>query len=788
AVLCPLLAYLLVGVVGLCFFHFDSDSTQQAVVDLIVGASGLLALVAAPFKGRFGYRENEKRAALKKTESGSGSWNQVDLDRKSGRFSALVSLAFADASLLFRSSASVLFELAILFAAGALAFKADYLGADIGAAGLDIWATVFVLYYSCFASGLFSDSKRKDSIVRERLSVKPGAYWLADAFAAFLVWTALLAALFFVDDYEEFHLYGALEHYLVMGTILFLFYGVSLWSASLKGSRIVVWAVLFATALSLILCWEKCFTHIELSVYDDHDETVAKQTLMLAFVVETLVFIVASRGVATARIRNRKARWSVAFPIVLTVATVAFALCPKLPKLPEESRLREIDAASCPQSQEEYDRLVADAVKSVESVVSSPLFNTIEGTDSVAVELNDLRERFVDACELTKKRAASFVDVENAERAFYSALRKALDDTTRPAPEPNEPNGLLDFLCEIPSLRPTAEQQTDNNYAFALYGNLASGVKTPEAGAIIAKARAKNDKVWKRALWNAVQFMPDRLDYQLKKLQGEFVFQRRFPSSSFSDRKSLDYNAILNALDPSMQLARNEVDRRLLYLRLAAKTPRPDGSVKPWESLSAIYLRGLIPEPPQGPLEPFVQPLIAQPPRFDLDKSADPSRLVAVLDESGRGLTIPKLSERFVQNKARVVRKETSDQQSAVEPGSEHKAYYVADAPLRIAASAPKYAPDMTNDGIVSLEISGVYPLFESGGSPLLDDDNHRYYGVIYSDVDEYGEPIVFAPEPTVEKPGFDCGDAKLLTSRENGPSDEPQISRVRAFLPFQAD
>ncbi|MBP5622383.1 MAG: hypothetical protein J6X44_10245, partial [Thermoguttaceae bacterium] len=457
SILSPLVANIVVAVfvASVNLIGSATDKSTLGATAWIVAILGLFALVAAPFPTRFGYRESEKKhAAAGKPDRRDASWNRIDVRKKGGSFPTLVSLAFADASLLVRSPVSALFELSILFFIVACAFAFEPFGLDAS----ELSAALFVFYYSCFASGLFSDSKRKSSLVRERLGVKPRAYWLANAFAALLMGAAVCGALVAID-----RLGGWVDHSLFaddfkFAALSFLLFGILLWSASLKGSRLVVWSVSVVVFSAAFFGADRELGLLDSTVLERFGEPFNDWAVAIAGAFGALVFVVASRRIVTRRADYRKAPWSVAIPIVLTVACVVFANAPRPAKLPKALELREIAEASFPQSQTEYEKLVADARESVAPVASAPLFKTTDGSDAEAIELNDLREKFLDACELTNRRAATFVDVENAEKAFYAALRKALDNPNRRFPEPTELNAELQFLVEIPSIRPTAER------------------------------------------------------------------------------------------------------------------------------------------------------------------------------------------------------------------------------------------------------------------------------------------------------------------------------------------
>ena len=597
AFLCPLLISAIAGLIVMRTLGTDQRFVGKSFIETIVGVVSILALVAAPFKKRFGYRETEQSVASESTdEELETSWENVDLDQKKPRsFPTLLSLAFTDAAILFRSPVSILYELAILCAVCVVGyyFSAPYIAIP-----------AFALYYLSFATGLFLDSKRKNSIVQERLSVKPGAYWLANALAAFLVATIVFVAFewFFANirsggsnKIVPLEIGNGPERVLI-APLLLLYLGISLWSAALNVSRLIVGTITLAVSVLATFCLVVGFTsrvavfllnylYGDLSTFSN----TALYACLLLFTAAGLIFTVASYRIVTRRAINRKAPLSVAVPLILIIAIAAFVISPASAPLPPKLRLWELDRASLPQSREEYDKLVAKTKKNLESVGSSALFETSEQTDAVAVELNDLRERFLDACESTKKHASTFVDVDRAEYAFYSALRDAFEEL----PETVEPNGLEKFLEEIPSLRPSPKQRAENAYLFALYGNLESGVKSSDAASVIAKARAKNNRVWKIAFWNSIQFMPDEFQNQLiraskSKVDDELTARvlteqkgKRWEEidphyekkkDSFMNKNVLfrnmdEYKEYGWALSPGSQLERNEFQRRrLLYL------------------------------------------------------------------------------------------------------------------------------------------------------------------------------------------------------------------------------
>ena len=336
----------------------DSQSIVSVVVHAIVGAICLLALVAAPFKGRFGFHAQEQAVRKSEENQSKGSWNDVKLDDKKGSFSTLVSLVFTDAAILFKSPFSTLVELAILFATFALAFavkRPENMSLT--------FILTLLLYYLCFASGLFLDSKKENSVVHTRLGFKPGAYWLANALAAFLVFVAAFAA-----SYADFALFvprGNVEKSIglslgikaLYAALIFAPFAVSLWSSALKGSRLVVGTTTFLVSVSVFLSLNTILYRVCAAIGDHGPKFPIINAKVVCvclpiFMLTGLVFTVASYRIATRRALRRKAPWSVALPLMLTAAFVAYVAAPRLESLSQSSRDEARNQTSLQQTRE----------------------------------------------------------------------------------------------------------------------------------------------------------------------------------------------------------------------------------------------------------------------------------------------------------------------------------------------------------------------------------------------------------------------------------------------------
>ncbi|MBP5622850.1 MAG: ABC transporter permease [Thermoguttaceae bacterium] len=294
-----------------------SSVNCQFFIEPIVGVIGLFALVAAPFTGRFGYLENEKTSVLTSSETESiKTWNHVDVEKRSGAFSTLVSLAFTDAALLFKSPISILFETSILFAVCFILSSVDWSRA--GERSL----IALLFYYMLFASGLFMDSKRKDSIVRERLNVKPGEYWLANALAGFVVWTLAFVTLIFTVPSGRGH-DAQLINSVLYGFFIWSF-GLSLWCEAFKASRLVVGAVTVAVFFFTIIFGGAVFYFVAPEFLGGLENAI--RAFPFVGLISSLVFAFASYRIVTRRVVNRKATWSVAIPTVLVVSVALFLL------------------------------------------------------------------------------------------------------------------------------------------------------------------------------------------------------------------------------------------------------------------------------------------------------------------------------------------------------------------------------------------------------------------------------------------------------------------------------
>ncbi|MBP5622382.1 MAG: hypothetical protein J6X44_10240 [Thermoguttaceae bacterium] len=182
---------------------------------------------------------------------------------------------------------------------------------------------IFLSYYLLFASGLFKDSKKKDSIVQERLGVKPGAYWLANAFAAFVVLTVVFGMIWFFD---RIYNNGGFRPYVHNGAIFAWLFGTSVWCASFKVSRLVVGAVTFVVSFLTGSCITLAYGFVgPLFVgirYSDLEFLLIE--LILAF-----VFSFASYKIVSGRALNRKRPWSVTIPTIILAAMATFLMCLK---------------------------------------------------------------------------------------------------------------------------------------------------------------------------------------------------------------------------------------------------------------------------------------------------------------------------------------------------------------------------------------------------------------------------------------------------------------------------
>ncbi|MBQ9811787.1 MAG: hypothetical protein IJM54_00615, partial [Thermoguttaceae bacterium] len=302
SVFCPFLVG--IGALTIVWAITPDPAVQRQILAALLVAIGLLVLVAAPGKSKFGYLVAEKGSDVESKENKSGgSWNDVDVAKKGRSFPALLSLVFTDAAIMFRSPASVLFELALLFALSACMFGARRIGLSVISDdyyNLYSIASLFLTVYCFFfTSGLFYDSKRKNSIVNERLSVNSGAYWLANAFAGFLVCATAFAGMVLFNRCVVTQITLPEGYFVDMAESFFVLFCASLWCASLNGSRLVVGVVIVAVFLAVGFSSDGISNGFDASFVERFFLT------MVVRVALGLIFVVASYRIVASRARYR---------------------------------------------------------------------------------------------------------------------------------------------------------------------------------------------------------------------------------------------------------------------------------------------------------------------------------------------------------------------------------------------------------------------------------------------------------------------------------------------------
>ena len=266
------------------------DAGDLSLLRLVLGfclVLGLVALAFAPGRNRFGYRDDSARRPLGDDANRSDAALAVsraaldDFKRRAAKrvkpwsFPAIVAHVLRESALLFRSPASILFELTILVFLAALLISTGTNYELFGKIAGSFFGAIYAVYFVSFASGLFRDAKRRDAPLKSRFGVGLWRYWLANALvAAGIVAVGLLLALYFdfelndrvrgeIFDYprsgtqESFLTWlfdvKPLRNFLTFAVPLATFsLGAALWSAAAPGGRLVSaarTAILVALAL-----------------------------------------------------------------------------------------------------------------------------------------------------------------------------------------------------------------------------------------------------------------------------------------------------------------------------------------------------------------------------------------------------------------------------------------------------------------------------------------------------------------------------------------------------------
>lgn len=462
----------------------------RAIIDLLV-------LFLAPGKTRFGYVEYKN--ATKRSDSHDSKDRQFDLTtNKSNVFLSLFRHELGALSLFGRRWTTTILEVVLL---GALVFIFPYLKTTFNVDGGRLYGRYYLwIVFAALASGALADSKNDRSSLKERFDVSTLKYFLASFFAVLVVGLGLFAIgsciyvkhyvpLFYSQALNERSLttfFEALLKYASHATeslapqntiiperagspfplIAFAsgvqLFAIALWSASLRGTRVVAFArTLFFLAISIgtFLGVYQASSVSSRGLYEWIPVNV--QLFILAFLTFSFVFlalcpIIAAYRIVRCHMAYRSSWFGATLPIVVPIALLVFLGA----------------ATSYASRQNVPERL--------------PALNNAETSSSVSVDKNSNASvsLFVvggKSCE----RAATYL-LENyagdhkkklfqeqkidKETDFYRCLEQALESNLNKGESSFEycefnAEKTLEFLQRIPELRTTPFDEAISAYA-----------------------------------------------------------------------------------------------------------------------------------------------------------------------------------------------------------------------------------------------------------------------------------------------------------------------------------
>lgn len=828
----------------LCKAAFDSGE----LVDVVSFAIGLVALALAPGRSRFGYRD----APNPKLEEFSGQYSAAAADdrraisefkqnvanaAKPRTFPALVGCLVRQTALLFRSPASLLFELATvtLVATFTLAPVATIISPLLpkGAYAGELLILCYGLYFVALVSGLFLDAKESGSPLKERFAVGLWSYWFANAFVAgfYLLAACLLAYNFTVTPLDDF-----LTATFPTAT---LFFGVALWSAAASGGRLVV-------AARTLIVFTLAFVGVRL-IFDAYP--VAFCSAPIATVALGGGFAILSIPIVARRLREKKSPVLSFVPMATLAIAIAipafhfdfnqYSSSSSVEAIPDRIPAEASSFARLPKPSDakEYQKLVDKALVETRETSSFELFSSPILAPTTWGDLNSAARQFLTTEYLASRRLAAPGSDVKMEKNLYDAIFNQLSGMNA---RPTSYVTALEFLAAIPRSRPNCRARAENQY---VYYRADGRVVAPsfQAKETLETLRKAYPQSWSVALWNSCRLAESRgalLDYYLNDSEPPILAPglRSYYADFSAETINLDapfdksladskiaYNTFLHALDiDCASLAALEVRRRLAFLALAAaEMGTRDGFVtnRYPETYAEILADGRFPD--------------AIPVPKDQRKSAVAER---ALDEeievasppTGKGL-YPVLTARLETSPSNL-----SPQSLVHYP--DH-VYGVGGRSLNPYPPKKMYADRSGKNVVVpvalpllSLEDAdvkirdrfgvsrpknqttieyGMQRLFNADGSVAFDVSGAQYFGCRYNAVDSRGEPIYFTIAPCDEEPPFEHEGYELfngyseegepivelgaLQTRQRPIHPDPKaqggkayVCRVRALKPFE--
>ncbi|MBQ9873500.1 MAG: hypothetical protein IJM30_03465 [Thermoguttaceae bacterium] len=752
---------------------------------LFAALFGLLAILAAPIRLRFKARSKVDETA-RDPKALEAQWANVDMS-KSPEFGSLVARVATEASLFFRSPASLLVELGLLVA-GIGIFCAH--NPPTGA-GFDAIAGIAALYFVCVASGLFIDAKRENSPLKTQLDVGPNRYWLANLLVAGILALVCFVAipLFFAWTYDRFSDYPALY----LGSSLALCLGVGLWSASLRGSRLIVGArtIILACVATYAVGWVWAIGRFD-------KPELALSSLLVGIGV---VFALCSIPAARRKLGNRKVGFA---PFLALVATGALFLgyadqFKKAPKaeIPRWKTSAAFLNATLPQTEEEYNDLKERVKKEVESIEAPELFG--EKFDQRLNQTIDAAREFLVACEKTKRFAAEPREALEAEKNLYDSYLEARRQF--PLPGAKDPIKFLEFLAQVPEKRPTNEEVAINAYVFARFGALERYGNYFDVGKKLSEAKGKTPDLFELAAWNLAQTRPTR-DAEIERALETRDFAPE--KSAFQPPLALGpgceiYNDLLDALDFDREIPALELARRAIFIEVVAsrrgegpmtfvaesyeqllldpQIPDAFNATRPWvDAIEADRLAKADAEGPIGvcgtecateiPADPWANlsfygrdranysnliPVVSRPTRPAFNDKGE-FKLIPYLDFDKKELKTP--DGRVAYERVR--------SQPLPGGGSE-------DSPYNSARFEADFGERYTDGSIQEQKYylaNYAVPLFDSDGERLASPNGAYYYGLEYNWLSPEG-PVVLHPAACQSEPPFDAEGIPIFKDRK---------------------
>ena len=799
----------------ICRALFDK---WELYADVLTLAVSILAAACGPLRGRFGYvnvgaSRSQRDVSIKNEPSPTVDRSSVKPsdDSRPSPLLAIYRHVLAESALLFRSPASLLFETAILIVAASL-LTTFYL--DPVANALKGW-TLFGVYALAVSSGLFLDSKRNGDPLKERFNVQFGVYWLANALAmaTFTLVFALGLAFFSGAKADS-------VPFLVAAPVVALFAGSALWSASLRGGRLVVAArTLLPAALAL------GFVHL---LFKDPALELAEtsgisraQILLYAIAC----FLVLSSIYASAReLKGKKPGLlpltPVALLVIACVAPILYGFVASLQpqKLPERAPVNPAYAEifggtwtpGTPVDPENFYAKREETSETLKPTLSPDLFPNSPAWARIC----EVAQKMETSNENTRKLVGASGESYALEGQFHAEVRSQILRAL--APE-NSWAPTLNLLESLRQKRPSYVDAAVNSYlTLARFG-------------ADTKATRRRLDVIELARWNVCQAAPEQskfIDFALNGYcedRSQLPFPTPVPRAEFPDDTKLFpyatsfrwgsyrntaqglYNSEISNSGVPVVVSL-EIQRRLEFLTLAVRKVS-DRKYQLPQTYRQLIQSGEVPDSLCVPRNPRtlesetaglpvaalndpewnrtsitgLYPLITTFVETPSPENAEPETLEPFIDFDQRQLTTPdrrKASTRR-QGGRRIVK-------------------------TQFLPPSPSDLPDVDNDGAPDpVEYSRWLPLlYDDAGAPMFDVSGAGFYGCEYHAVDWRGEPVLFFLTPCDVPPPFELDGCELFNGQDRYGAgklnaldetsfnaifaDKSLVCRVRAFKLFE--